>query len=160
MKNRAKELIKLLKLKPHPEGGHYVEVFRSTNVVRAKAGRRAAITTIYFLLRRGEFSCFHRVTSDEVWHFVEGAPLRLHQLGVKVGWHKQCPLGPVKGNKQSPIAVVAAGDWQAAETTGEYTLVACDVGPGFDFADFAMLRDDGRKAALVRERFPKLVKFV
>ena len=132
MNKRTKELIGVLQMQPHPEGGFYAEVFRSENVVRAKAGRRAAITTIYFLLRRGEVSRFHRVTSDEVWHFVEGAPLRLHQLGVKIASYELHAVGPVKGRKQSAVAVIPAGDWQAAETTGEYTLVACDVGPGFD----------------------------
>jgi predicted cupin superfamily sugar epimerase len=152
---RARELIRALKLMPHPEGGFFSEVFRSPRTVKAGQGGRAAITTIYFLLPRGAVSRWHRVASDEIWHFVEGAPLRLHHLAADFSLHRIRRLGPCRGRMQRPIAVIPAGDWQAAETTGDYTLAACDVGPGFDFSDFTMLRDDLPASAELARRRPR-----
>lgn len=160
MKSRADDLIRLLKLKPHPEGGFYAEVFRSKNSVKARQGKRAAVTTIYFLLRRGEISHWHRVASDEIWHFIEGSPLRLHRASLDFKSHESIRLGPVRGKSQRPIAVIPAGDWQAAETTGDYSLVACDVGPGFDFADFAMLRDVASRSQQPGKCRPRLARLV
>lgn len=156
----AARLIRELKLRPHPEGGFFSEVFRSSHRVTARQGKRAAITTIYFLLPRDGVSRWHRVASDEIWHFIEGAPLRLHCLGADLTRGATVRLGPVRGRAQRPLAVVPAGDWQAAETTGDYTLVACDVGPGFDFADFALLRDDPSAAAKLARRHPRLRRLV
>jgi uncharacterized protein len=135
MHARALELIELLGLSPHPEGGYFREVFRSTELVVPADHReaRSALTTIYFLLPAGAYSRWHRVLSDEVWHFYEGAPLEL--LCDDARWI----LGPV-GPNQSPVQIVPAGAWQAARSLGEYTLVGCTVSPGFDFADFT-LRD-------------------
>ena len=160
MKNRVNELIRSLKLKPHPEGGFFAEVFRSPKKVGAKQGKRAAITSIYFLLPRGEMSRWHRVESDEVWHFIEGAPLRLHHVRPDFTGYRVHRVGPLRGKFKEPIAIIPAGDWQAAETTGVFTLVACDVGPGFDFADFAMLRDDASKSKRLAKRGPELARLV
>lgn len=137
MHPRAAELIELLNLKPHPEGGHYAEVFRSTREVQPQDARplRSALTTIYFLLMRGEWSRWHRVASDEAWHFYEGDPLEL--LVRRGNDTKRTVLG-VAGRDARPVSVVPADCWQAARSLGEYTLVGCSVGPGFDFADFEM----------------------
>lgn len=141
MNPRIRQLIKQLTLQPHPEGGWFSEVFRSSEFVRAPQGKRTALTAIYFLLPRGEISRWHDVKSDEVWHHIEGAPLKLHTASPDFAHGTTRLLGPLAGVRQRPLAVVAAHDWQAAETTGDYSLVACDVGPGFDFVDFRMLRD-------------------
>ena len=135
MHPRAAELIATLELAPHPEGGYFREIFRSQETVQPQGTRppRAALTTIYFLLPAGAYSRWHKVLSDEVWHFYEGAPLEL--LCDSERW----VLGPVSlSAEQAPVRVIPAGAWQAARSLGEYTLVGCTVGPGFDFADFSL----------------------
>jgi predicted cupin superfamily sugar epimerase len=149
--DRHLSLIATLGLVAHPEGGYYSEVYRSPAVVKPADGRetRRALTTIYFLLPRGEVSRWHRVHSDEVWHFYEGAPLELwttKDLSL-IDRHR---LGSVEPG-QAPVAVVPAGCWQAARSTGGYTLVGCTVGPGFDFKDFTMATDDPNVAAALRK---------
>lgn len=146
--HRVHDLIARLGLRPHPEGGHYGERFRSRVTVRA-AGRdetRSALTTIHFLLAAGERSRWHRVRgADEAWHFYEGEPLEL--LWVEEGALRRHRLGPVPSGaspgeaSDGPVAVVPAGCWQAARPLGAYALVGCSVGPGFDFADFDLLAD-------------------
>ncbi|HKA60527.1 MAG TPA: cupin domain-containing protein [Gemmatimonadales bacterium] len=140
MPARAAELINTLGMRPHPEGGHFVELFRSAHRVSA-LGRnveRPAITTIYFLLAAGEVSRWHRVQSDEIWHYQEGDAIEL--LLFNDGGLRRTRLGPV-AHETRPTVIVPAGTWQAARTTGAYTLVACTVGPGFDFEDFALASD-------------------
>ncbi|HNY03821.1 MAG TPA: cupin domain-containing protein [Bacteroidales bacterium] len=134
---RATELIELLKLRAHPEGGYYREIFRSSRtVVRDADGkRRTALTSIYFLLTKGNASAWHRVEADETWHFYEGAPLELECSGPP-GAHIHL-LGPVS-EQMVPVTVIPAGCWQRARTQGEYTLVGCTVGPGFEFDDFTL----------------------
>ena len=136
---RHQDLIDRLDLRPHPEGGHYREVFRASSEVEPCDGRgkRAALTVIYFLLPRGSVSRWHRVRSDETWHHVEGAPLTLSLKPPDESRVDQVILGPLADDR-APLRVVPAGWWQAAESTGEYTLVTCCVGPGFDFQDFEM----------------------
>ena len=157
MDDRASHLISTLGLQPHPEGGHFREVFRSASSVQPQdaRGERSALTTIYFLLRAGEQSRLHRVASDEVWHFYEGDPLELVWAGPEGEWVQQTQLGPVSSG-MAPVAVVPAGCWQAARPTGAYTLVGCSVGPGFDFADFQMLSDNPAAAQRVSEQHPEL----
>lgn len=142
MHQRAADLIISLDLQPHPEGGQFREIYRSPFLVRPQDGRppRAALTTIYFLLTEGEVSRWHRVASDEAWHFYEGDPLELFTLDPQTQQVNRYVLGAV-GENSSPVHVVPAGVWQAARTTGAYTLVGCTVGPGFDFDDFQILRD-------------------
>ena len=139
MHPRARELIKHLRLALHPEGGHFLETFRSRLVVTPSdsRGARAALTVIYFLLVQGGVSRWHRVASDEAWHWYEGDPLELFTAS-RTGAIKRSVLGPVSENFR-PHQVVPAGHWQAARSTGAYTLVGCSVGPGFDFSDFTML---------------------
>jgi len=161
MSERATELIRELSLIPHPEGGFYGEVHRSNAIVHPGDGRgaRPALSTIYFLLRGGAVSRWHRVESDEVWHFYEGAPLELWMAspeGLEARGHRLGPLEP----RQRPVLAVPAGWWQAASSTGSHTLVGCTVGPGFDFGDFALAADQPAAAAALREHNPTLVKYL
>lgn len=127
----AEGIIALLGLKPHPEGGHYAETFRDANAGRAHS------TAIYFLLRRGERSHWHRVDAAEAWHHYAGAPLKLGIAapGAKPGW---LTLGKDLAQGERPQAVVPAGHWQAAESLGDWTLVGCTVAPGFAFDGFEL----------------------
>ncbi|HSV71892.1 MAG TPA: cupin domain-containing protein [Methylibium sp.] len=142
MHPRAQALIASLGLQPHPEGGHYREIYRSAvPVARVADGQmRGALTVIHFLLARGALSRWHQVLSDEAWHYIEGAPLQLSEFPAEGGAGRHVTLGPVAPGSV-PAHVVPAGHWQAAQTQGDYTLVACSVGPGFDFADFRLLAD-------------------
>jgi len=158
---RAGALIVTLGLAPHPEGGYYREIHRSAAQVEPADGRglRAGLTTIYFLLVAGEASRWHRVQSDETWHFHEGAPLDLWEADPGFARVERHRLGPLEGPAQ-PVRVIAAGAWQAARGTGQYTLVGCSVGPGFDFTDFALLRDDPAAVERVRTARPELLDLV
>jgi uncharacterized protein len=129
----ADEVIRLLELKPHPEGGHFRESFRDT---RADASGRAVSTAIYFLLARGERSHWHRVDATEVWHFYAGSPLALYIADAKQSTLLR--LGPDLVAGERPQAIVPAGGWQAAETLGDWTLVGCTVAPGFEFSGFEL----------------------
>ena len=129
----AAEIIRLLDLKPHPEGGHYRQTFRDA---RAVDGGRAASTAIYFLLARDERSHWHRIDSVEVWHFYAGAPLALEIAAD--GRRELITLGNELAAGQHPQAVVPAHAWQAARSLGDWTLVGCTVAPGFEFAKFEM----------------------
>jgi uncharacterized protein len=140
--SRARELISLLNLQPHPEGGWYQEIHRAAATVTPADNRppRSALTVIYFLLERGQFSAWHVVASDECWQYCEGDPLELLTFDTESERTERIELGPITRSRRSP-SVVPPGVWQAARSLGEYTLVQCTVGPGFDFADFMMLRD-------------------
>ena len=156
MNPRAAQIAALLDLAPHPEGGRYREVHRSAQLVTRDDGAvRAALPTIYFLLAADERSQWHRVAADEAWHFQEGAILELDVATPDATrLHRQL-LGPLADGVQ-PVHVVPAGYWQAARTRGEYSLVACSVGPGFDFADFVLARDLTGEPAAIRERLEQL----
>jgi predicted cupin superfamily sugar epimerase len=134
----AADIIRLLDLKPHPEGGHFRETFRDPG----PNGRRAASTAIYFLLARGERSHWHRVDAVEVWHYYAGAPLVLEMAADEAGPIRRLKLGPDIAMGERPQGVVPAGHWQAAETLGDWTLVGCTVAPGFEFAHFEMAPED------------------
>jgi predicted cupin superfamily sugar epimerase len=128
----AAEVIRLLDLRPHPEGGHFRETFRDAR----ESDGRAVSTAIYFLLARGERSHWHRVDAVEVWHYYAGAPLALSIAdgnGTTV-----VRLGPDLAAGERPQAAVPAGAWQAAESLGDWTLVGCTVAPGFVFTGFAL----------------------
>jgi uncharacterized protein len=158
---RAAQLIEALHLRPHPEGGHFSEVHRSTSRVQPLDERpeRAAVTVIYFLLVAGETSRWHRVSSDEVWHYHEGDPLELWSAPEGFDDVGRRLLGQV-GDGMRPSHVVPANHWQAARSTGSYTLVACTVGPGFDFADFEMLDSRPASAAALKRRHPALAEMI
>jgi uncharacterized protein len=130
----AADIIRLLDLKPHPEGGHFRETFRDARTV----DRRAASTAIYFLLARGERSHWHRVDAVEIWHHYAGSPLALEialQDGAPV---ERVTLGGDLAAGERPQAVVPARAWQAAVSLGDWTLVGCTVAPGFEFAGFEL----------------------
>jgi predicted cupin superfamily sugar epimerase len=131
----AADIIRLLGLKPHPEGGHFCETFRD---VRTIDGRRAASTAIYFLLARGERSHWHRVDAVEVWHYHAGAPLALEIAKTAAGPPQRITLGGDLAAGERPQAVVPAHAWQAAHSLGDWTLVGCTVAPGFEFAGFEL----------------------
>lgn len=130
----ARDIIRRLDLRPHPEGGHYRETFRDARLVE---GGRAASTAILFLLDTGEVSEWHRVDAVEVWHWHAGAPL---VISVSANGHDASAhhLGPDILAGQRPQFVVPAGWWQTATSLGAWTLVGCTVAPGFDFAGFEL----------------------
>lgn len=130
--------IEHLKLQPHPEGGWFGETYRATEAFETQRGQRNACTAIYFLLKAGEVSKFHRIASDELWHFYAGTPLRIHVLDQS--GHRTLDLGPNHQDGQSFQAMVPQGTWFGAEllTDGGFALVGCTVSPGFDFSDFEM----------------------
>jgi predicted cupin superfamily sugar epimerase len=130
----AEEVVRLLGLAPHPEGGHYRETFRDE---RCDASGRAASSLIYFLLRSGETSAWHRVDAVEVWHWYAGAPLALRVSAGGEGV-QTTRLGCDLAAGERPQFVVPAGWWQAAASTGAWTLVGCTVAPAFAFAGFEL----------------------
>lgn len=132
----AADIIRLLDLTPHPEGGHFRETFRDP----ATMNGRAVSTAIYFLLKRGERSHWHRVDAAEAWHFHAGAPLILsiHDNGAT----RDVILGSDLAAGERPQAVVPAQAWQAAESLGDWTLVGCTVAPGFQFDNFELAPPD------------------
>ena len=119
-------------MKPHPEGGWYVETWRDP----APDGQRAACTAIYFLLEAGQRSHWHRVDATEIWLWHGGAPLRLETNSE--GAAREITLGPDITGEQRPQAVVPKNAWQAAESLGAWTLVSCVVAPGFEFTGFEL----------------------
>ena len=129
----AAEIIARLELKPHPEGGHYRETFRDS---RTDAGGRSRSTAIYFLLARGERSHWHCIDAVEIWHYYAGSALTLRIADDDGQW--RFSLGPNLAAGEQPQAIVPPHTWQAAESTGDWTLVGCTVAPGFDFATFEM----------------------
>lgn len=134
----AAEIIARLELRPHPEGGHYRETFRDT---RTDAQGRAVSTAIYFLLARGERSHWHRIDAAEIWHYYSGAALTL-KIADRDGTQHTVTLGPDVAAGEHPQAIVPAGAWQAAESTGDWTLVGCTVAPAFEFAKFELAAKD------------------
>ena len=162
---RALQLIEQLQLQPHPEGGWYREVFRSQGQVMPRDGRpaRSALTSIYFLLDAAQHSRWHRVLSDEVWVHLEGMPLELWTWDAAGGHLHRTTLAPVSA-ATFPQHVVEAGLWQAARPQANdvagYTLVACMVGPGFDFADFRMMEPGGSEARRIATDHPQLAPLI
>ena len=136
---KARELVEKLALQSHPEGGWYREIYRAHARVQAEQGSRAALTTIYYLLEQQQLSRWHVVESDEVWHFYAGAPLELLEYDPASGHLVQHVLGDARAGNES-VAVIPPGFWQAARSRGEYSLVGCTVGPGFEFEDFRFVK--------------------
>ena len=128
----AEAVIALLELQPHPEGGFFRETFRD----KAADGGRGASTAIYFLLRAGERSHWHKVDASEIWHWHAGAPLKL-RIADAAG-KRDVLLGPDLAAGERPQGVVPPFAWQAAESLGAWTLVGCTVAPAFDFSGFEL----------------------
>jgi predicted cupin superfamily sugar epimerase len=129
----AAKIIRRLKLTRHPEGGWFRETFRDPGSMRG----RAHSTAIYFLLKKGEASRWHRVDAAEVWHWYAGAPLQL-QIGKTIAKPKTHVLGNDLAKGQCPQIVVPAHHWQCACSLGDFTLVGCTVAPGFLFEKFEL----------------------
>ena len=154
---RKKEIIKHLDLLPHPEGGYYKETYRSVGNINSDSlddnytGKRSYSTCIYFLLTSNDFSAFHKIAQDEIWHFHEGSPIKLHTIS-KEGIHQEYIIGTDFLTGQKPQLVVKGNHWFAASITEEdsYALVSCTVSPGFDFSDFML----PTRSELI-EKFPK-----
>lgn len=134
----AEEVIRLLGLQPHPEGGHYRETFRDAE----GPGGRAYSTAVYFLLKAGEVSRWHRVDAAEVWHWYAGAPLEL-DIHAEGGTRSHL-LGPDLAAGARPQAVVPANAWQQARPLGDWTLAGCTVAPGFEFSGFELAPEGWR----------------
>ncbi len=135
-----------LNLLPHPEGGFYKETYRSKELVNSislnnKKVERPSSTAIYFLLTKGNFSAFHRIASDEMWHFYHGDPLVVHVIHP-TGDYEKILLGNEIDNNCVPQALVPAKSWFASESLGQYSLVGCTVAPGFDFEDFELAKQE------------------
>jgi len=143
---KAQYWVDRLGLAPHPEGGYFREIYRSSEILSEAslpprfAGPRSFVTTIYYLLDSNDFSSFHRIQSDELWHFYAGtSSLDVHILADGGGYQKLL-IGPDPDRGESFVGVVPACSWFAAkcsDTTG-YALAGCTVAPGFDFHDFEM----------------------
>ena len=144
--NEANKLITAFGLTPHPEGGFYKETYRSPltlNVASPFSGPRAASTAIYYLLTGGAKSAFHRIRSDEVWHFYEGGPLKIIDVDPESGQVCETILGPpAQGGIYQHV--VPAGRWFGSIPMPgvAYSFVGCTVAPGFDFADFELAETD------------------
>ena len=160
--NRLEEIIKKLELEPHPEGGYFKETYRSTGEINsasldnAYSGNRNYSTCIYFLLTSENNSAFHRIKQDEIWHFYDGSPIRLHTISEN-GEHNSHIIGRDILNGESPQLVVKGGDWFAAEVINkdDFSLVGCTVSPGFSFEDFEL---PARKVLL--EKFPEHAELI
>jgi len=141
----ASDLIRMLKLTPHPEGGHYREIGRSEEIFPRSGlparydGDRSLYTSIYYLLQQREISRLHRLRSDELWCLLAGGPLVLHCLTPEDG-HTRVRLGPALEEGEHFEAIVPHGRWFGAvvEEPGEFALMSCTVVPGFEFRDFEL----------------------
>lgn len=136
----AREIIRLLELQPHPEGGHFRETFRDP---QTDATGRSVGTAIYYILEAGEVSEWHRCDASEIWHYYAGAPMviTISPNGHDAAAHH---LGPNLATGQRPQILVPKNHWQSATSLGAWTLVGCTVSPGFEFAGFEMAPKDWR----------------
>jgi uncharacterized protein len=157
MKRTAEHYIQHLNLQPHPEGGYYKEVYRSALNLPSEAlppefgGTRQICTSIYFLIEQGNFSAFHRIRSDETWHFYDGDALEVIELQQE-GRLKKTAVGRNLPEGEQLQYTVKANTWFASRVKegGHFSLVGCTVSPGFDFTDFEMAE---RKMLL--EKYPQ-----
>lgn len=150
--------MKPINLIEHPEGGRYCEVFRSPKTVSTQDGTiRSALTHIYFSLKSGEVSRFHRVVSDEIWNLYQGQGLNPYTWdGTNAP--PQCITLSTYNN--CFCHVIPAGTWQAAEPILDTVLVGCSVAPGFEFADFTIIDPNSEEAKMLVSVAPEMVKFV
>jgi len=150
---KADQLIKQYDLKPHPEGGWYKQTYKSKEVIPSAAlanrfnGDRAFSTAIYFLLEKGNFSAFHKIKSDECWHFYAGDPLHVYIIDEN-GLLQTITLGNDLAKEQTFQYVVPANCWFASQpaTGSEYCFVGCTVAPGFEFDDFELANENDLSA--------------
>lgn len=142
----VQSLVWRFQLQPHPEGGYYREVYRSAGVIPSGAlreyeGERNYCTSIYFLITSGNFSAFHRIRQDEIWHFYAGSALHVHAIGPD-GKYTCHVVGHNIERGESPQVVIPAGEWfaSAVRDRDSYSFVGCTVAPGFDFRDFELAK--------------------
>lgn len=162
MQLNVKSLVEKFGLLPHPEGGYYKETYRSAESIQVNGlpqrfgAERHFSTAIYFLLEKGNFSAFHRIKSDECWHFYSGQSLHVHVIHTD-GKYELARLGNDIAAGEVFQYVVPAGCWFASETAegGDFSFVGCTVAPGFDFADFELA--DGQ---WLSTEFPQLEKLI
>lgn len=155
-------IIRKLNLQPHPEGGYFKETYRSSGFIKEVelggdfSGDRNYCTAIYFLLTSEAFSAFHKINQDEIWHFHQGAPLKIHMISPD-GHYSHVIMGSCITDGEALQFVVPAKYWFAAEVLNKnnYSLVGCTVSPGFDFRDF-----DLAKRSQLTELFPEHEKLV
>lgn len=148
MNETVKSIVEQLELQDHPEGGFYKEVYRSSGEIPQKVlpedfdGNRNYCTSIYFLLTSENFSAFHRINQDEIWHFYQGSGLTIHEID-KEGNYIAHRLGNDL-SQQEPQLTIKARSWFASEVSepNSFALVGCTVAPGFDFADFELGKAD------------------
>lgn len=153
----SKELVNKLDLQPHPEGGYFKEVYRSEEEMKSEdlperyKSPRCFGTSIYYMLEGERFSSFHKLKSDEIWHFYLGSPIILHLIN-KEGKYSKVIVGQNVDEDEHLQFTIPHGTWFAAEVKDKssFSLVGCTVSPGFDFADFEM----GERNNLI-EMFPK-----
>jgi predicted cupin superfamily sugar epimerase len=136
----AKEVIQALQLAPHPEGGWYREIYRSTDRVQRGSETRSATTAIYYLLEQQQLSRWHVVDADEIWHFYGGASLELLAYDPAARTLER-QLLHATAPQARPVGIIPSGVWQAARSLGEYSLVGCTVSPGFEFSGFRFTVD-------------------
>lgn len=128
----ANEIVRLLNMAPHPEGGHYAETYR------AAGDGRAVMTANYYLLEADQVSAWHRVNAEEAWLWHAGGPLTLTLSPPDGKGAASLVLGPDLRAGQRPQALIPAHHWQTAETLGHWTLLSCVVAPGFEFSGFTL----------------------
>ena len=141
----------------HPEGGRFREVFRSAKIVFTQDGTtRSALTHIYFSLKRGEVSRFHRVASDEIWNLYQGPGINLYTWD---GTNIPPKCITLSGSSNCFCYVIPAGTWQAAEPISDTVLVGCSVAPGFEFSDFTLIDPNSEDAKLLISVAPEMVRY-
>ena len=139
---KAADIIEHFQLLPHPEGGHYKEIFRDKN----KYDDRSVCTSIYFLLQKGERSHWHKVDAAEIWHWYAGAPLSLQIFDEQIKKLQQKTLSFQFTSGHEPQVIVPGNFWQSAETLGDWTFVGCTVAPAFEFSKFELAPPDWKPA--------------
>ena len=135
--NGAEEIIARLQLEEHPEGGYFRETYRSEGRLEVDGKSRSHSTCIYFLLTAERPSRFHRIRSDELWHFYDGSAILLHEITAE-GAYRLHRIGRNLSAGEIPPLGVSAGSWFASEVENGWSLAGCTVSPGFDFEDFEM----------------------
>lgn len=145
---QKEDVIQKLDLTPHPEGGYYKQTYKSKGSITINSSGtensvvRPYSTCIYFLLTSDNFSAFHRIKQDEIWHFYDGSPIKLHTIS-KEGIYKHHIIGRDIMNGEVPQLLVTGGHWFGAEVMNKnsFTLTGCTVAPGFDFEDFELMEE-------------------
>ena len=149
--------MKQINLKEHPEGGRYHRVFKSGVTVHKQDGRiRSALTHIYYSLKKGEVSCFHKVDSDEVWNLYQGTGAYLYLWS---GTKKAPERIELSAASSSFCYVVPGGTWQAAEPIDDEILMGCSVAPGFEYTDYELIGSNSDLVDIIRENHPNFMKY-